>query len=106
MDYLVKAIAYTALDGYTGGKPSKRRKSLITIALGAADFEDIYEGTSRVIDDPVQDYLQLRVYHVDLSYQSVLGPSPTLTQVAKGFVDDAAMCFDKELLCEHWLENC
>ena len=103
MDYLVKGIACTALDGYTGGKPSKRRKSLITIALGATVYRDIYTGSSHVNRDPVHDYLQLRVYHVDFSYQSVLGPSPTVTQVAKGFVDDATMCFDKELLCEYWL---
>ena len=100
MDYLVKSIACIALDGYIGGKLSTCRKSLTTIALGAASFEDIYES---VIYNRVQDYLQLRVYRVDLNYESVLGPSPTITQVAKGFVDDATMCFDKDLLSEYWL---
>ena len=104
MDYMVKGIACAALDGYTGGKPSERRKSLTTIALGAILCEDFDTDSSCVDLDPVHDYLQLRVYHVDLNYQSVLGPSPTATQVAKGFVDDATMCFDKELLCEHWEE--
>ena len=103
IDYLVKGIASKILDRYADGKPSSRRKSLITIALGAVLYRDIYTGSNHFPRDPVHDYLQLRVYHVDLSYQSILGPSSTVTQVAKGFVDDVTMCFDKEVLSEYWL---
>ena len=102
-DYLVKGIASNMLDRYADGNPSNRRNSLITIALGAMLYRDVHIGSNYFPSDPVHDYLQLRVYHVDLSYQSVLGPSPTVTQVAKGFVDDVTMCSDKDLLSEYWL---
>ena len=102
-DYLVKGIACTILDRYADSKPSNGRKTLIAIALGEPLYRDFHIGSNHFPSDPVRDYLQLRVYHVDFNYQSLLGPSPTVYQVAKGFVDDATMCSDKELLCEYWL---
>ena len=103
VDYLVRGTACTVLDRYADNKSLNRRKSLITIALGASLYQDIVIGSNHFSSDPVHDYLQLRVYHVDFNYQSVLGPLPTVTQVAKGFIDAATMCSDKDLLRQSWL---
>ena len=103
IDYLVKGIASNVLDSYANSNPFNCRNSLIKIALGASIYRDVHIGSNHFPSDLARDYLQLRVYHVDFNNQSVLGPSPTVAQVAKGFVDDATMCSDKELLCEHWL---
>lgn len=103
VDYLVRGTACKVLDRYADSKSLNRQKSLVTIALGASLYQDTVIGSNHFSSDPVHDYLQLRVYHVDFNYQSVLGPLPTVTQVAKGFIDAATMCSDKELLRQCWL---
>lgn len=102
-DYMVKGLASSVLDLYAGGKPSKGQKSVTTIALGAPIYRDTHIGSNYFPSDPVRDYLQLRVYHVDYKYQSAIGPSPTITQVAKGTAYDATTCQDKDILHEYWL---
>ncbi len=103
MDYMVKSLASVILESHARGKSSSRQNPLTTIAFGAPVYSDIHIGSNHFFRNPVRDYLQLRVYHVDYKYQSVLGPSPTVTQVAKGIADDAAICHDKDLLNEYWL---
>ncbi len=102
MDYVVKSLASIFLD-HARGKSSSRQNPLTTIAFGVPVYSDIHIGSNHFFRHPVRDYLQLRVYHVDHKYQSVLGPSPTVTQVAKGIADDAAICHDKDLLNAYWL---
>ena len=102
-NYIVKGLASSILDWYAGGKPSEGHKSLTAIALGAPVYRDLHIGSNHFPRDPVQDFLQLRVYHVEYKYQSVIGPSPTVTLVAKGTADDATTCLDKEFLHEYWL---
>ena len=103
IDYMVKGFASAFLELDTGGIPFKHQNSLNTIALGAPVYRDLHIGSNHFPRDPVQDFLQLRVYHVDYKYQSVIGPSPTVTLVAKGTADDATTCLDKEVLHEYWL---
>lgn len=100
---MIKGLANAVLDVFNCGNSSIRQNSLTTIALGAPVYRDIHMGSNCFPSDPVRDYLQLRVFHVDYGYQSVLGPSPVVTQVAKGTVDDATICVDKDLLQEYWL---
>lgn len=102
-DDIVKSLAFAIQDMYSRGKPPNRQMALTTIALGAPLYRDIHIGSNHFPSEPVRDYLQLRVYHVDYKCQSVLGPSPTVTQVAKGTADDATTCFDKDVLHEYWL---
>ena len=102
-DYMVKSLASALLDSYARTKPSSLPKPLTTIALGHPLYRDIHIGSNHFPSDPIRDFLQLRVYHVDYRYRSVLGPSPTVTQVAKGTADDATTCLDKDILHEYWL---
>lgn len=100
---MVKSLASAIMDKYPPGKSSTCQKPLTTIAIGAPVYRDIHIGSNHFPRDSGRDFLQLRVYHVDHQYQSVLGPSPIVTQVAKGTADDAVMCLDKDLLNEYWL---
>ena len=102
-EYMVKGLASALLDVYVGDSPSNGQKSLTTVAFGAPVSRDIHIGSNHFPSDPVRDFLQLRVYHVDYKYQSVLGPSPTVTQVAKGIANGATTCLDKEVLHAYWL---
>ena len=102
-DYMIKGLAYAVLDAFTCGNSSTRQKSITTIAVGAPVYRDIHIGSSCLPSNLVRGFLQLRVYHVDHEYQSILGPSPVVTQVAKGTADDATTCVDKDILHKYWL---
>lgn len=102
-DYMLKSFVSAFLGLDAGGKRSKRQKLLTTIAIGAPVYRDIHIGSNHFPSDPARDFLQLRVYHVDYKYQSVIGTSPTITLVARGTADDATTCLDKEALHEYWL---
>ena len=91
---------------------------LSTVALGSLTHRDVYVGdkrsTRRRYGDwdpspqepslsPLEDFNQLRVYHVDHG-SSTLGKSePTLTLVAKGSVCDDPRYRDVKVLRPYWL---
>lgn len=85
---------------------------LKTIALGALTYRDVYVGekwreanTSLDIStlNQTDDYLQLRVYHVDYCY-TVLGKhSPLLTLMTKGCPWDFPPYDDIKILQPYWL---
>lgn len=101
--YAVQSLAKLIADILASGKKSDHLPLLDTIALGAPVYRDIHVGSNHFPSESVRNFLQLRVYHVDYGYQSVLGPSPTVTEVAKGTADDATTCIDKGILHEYWL---
>ena len=86
---------------------------LTTIALGALTYRDVYVGekwrdSGTLIDestlDKLDDYLQLRVYHVDYCY-TVLGKySPLLTLMTKGCPCDFPPYSDITILQPYWLK--
>lgn len=83
----------------------KERPKLETIALGALTYRDVYVGDS--LREPrlgqVDDFLQLRTYHIDYS-KNILGNfQPMLTLMAQGCVCEDARYCDIEILKPYWL---
>ena len=86
---------------------------LKTIALGALTYRDVYvgekwRGPDTIFDTSTlnksDDYLQLRVYHVDYCY-TVLGThSPLLTLMTKGCPCDFPPYSDMKILKPYWLK--
>ena len=86
---------------------------LKTIALGALTYRDVYVGekwrdSCTLLDtstlNQTDDYLQLRVYHVDYCY-TVLGThSPLLTLMTKGCPCDFPPYSDIKILEPYWLK--
>ena len=86
---------------------------LRTIALGALTYRDVYVGekwrdSCTILDTstltPTDDFLQLRVFHVDYCY-TVLGKySPLLTLMTKGCPCDFPPYNGIKILQPYWLK--
>ena len=88
-DYILKGFAARFIDIVMSGRFSGSRPALNTMSIGAPLYRDLHIGASPFSGSLVADFLQLRIYHVDCSYQALGVPSITLTQVAKGTPDEA-----------------
>ena len=85
---------------------------LEVIALGSQTYRDVYEGdrwrsSNSLLDTSslgiLDDFLQLRTYHVDYRL-TVLGKcDPVLTLMAKGCVRENPRYCDIEVLKPYWL---
>ena len=80
---------------------SGNRPSLKTIALGALTYRDRYLGGCP--HEPIDQYLQLRTYHIDYVDNDRKKSTPLLTLSSKGYVHTNEDAENASILQPYWL---